>query len=190
MREMKDIVLMRDPEGFLKPDQVRLLLKVCENDTELILVSLLWRTGARISEILQLKKKSINLEQQTITIPTLKRKKPLTRTITIEPSLFDKLRSYVENMDDESFLFTFDRFKAYRIVQKLGKRAGIVMVGKKLLHPHNFRHSFSIHAVKSGVPVPILKNLLGHASIHTTGFYLQFSDEESRDYLKKMWKKG
>jgi integrase/recombinase XerD len=54
------------------------------------------------------------------------------------------------------------------------KRYGRV-IGRPSIHPHTFRHSFAINSVRHGVDIRRLQQVVGHMSINTTAFYLQFN---------------
>lgn len=56
-------------------------------------------------------------------------------------------------------------------------------VGRKY---HLFRHDFAVRAAKAGVPIPELKNWLGHSSITTTMIYAQYSPEKYSEYIERI----
>ncbi len=64
----------------------------------------------------------------------------------------------------------------YRIIKGLGQAAGIA----KAIHPHMFRHTFAVNALRSkeeggaGIDIYALQNLMGHSSLETTAKYLHF----------------
>ena len=53
--------------------------------------------------------------------------------------------------------------------------------------PKGLRHAFGMHAVLSGVPLPELQKLMGHASLETTATYLNAMGEEKRELVSRMW---
>lgn len=179
---------MRDTEGYLKPEEVGLILKACADPQERLLITLLWRTGGRVSEVLALRKRNIDFKEKSVTMPTLKRPTPQVRTIPLDSETFTILVNHSRQLSDDAKILEINRFKAWRLIQKAGKRVGIESVGKKLLHPHTFRHSFAIHGVKEGVPLSVMQQLLGHSTVQTTIFYQKFSSSDVIEYVKKMWK--
>jgi len=64
----------------------------------------------------------------------------------------------------------------YRMIKGLGQAAGIA----KAIHPHMFRHTFAVNALRSmedggaGIDIYALQNLMGHSSLETTAKYLHF----------------
>ena len=67
-----------------------------------------------------------------------------------------------------------------------GKDAGIEYVGDKRIHPHHFRHSYSIYMVDR-ISIRKLQELLGHSDINTTAHYLQYSEKDIGDDVEKAW---
>jgi molybdate transport system regulatory protein len=57
-------------------------------------------------------------------------------------------------------------------------------IDKKLAHPHTLRHTRAIELLKAQVPVTIVQQILGHASLSTTAMYLRYSASETRRILK------
>jgi len=54
--------------------------------------------------------------------------------------------------------------------------------------PKGLRHSFGIHAIRSGVPLNLVQRWLGHASMTTTAIYLQAIGDEEREIAARMWR--
>lgn len=53
--------------------------------------------------------------------------------------------------------------------------------------PKGLRHSFGIHAIRSGVPLNLVQRWLGHASMTTTAVYLDVLGEEEREIAARLW---
>jgi integrase/recombinase XerD len=53
--------------------------------------------------------------------------------------------------------------------------------------PKGLRHSFGIHAIRSGVPLNLVQRWLGHASMTTTAIYRDALGEEEREIAARMW---
>ena len=49
--------------------------------------------------------------------------------------------------------------------------------------PHSFRHSIAVHMLEAGIPLPVIKNFLGHSSIETTLIYATVSEDLVNKYL-------
>lgn len=82
----------------------------------------------------------------------------------------------------ETFKKPISRQYVFKIVQNWGKKYGIDKVGKKHLHPHHFRHSWSVYVakkIKDPISLRKLQNYLEHSDISITQQYLLISGSES-----------
>ena len=210
--------IMKDPTGYMTPEQVNLVIKKTKNLKHKVLILLLYRSGRRISEVLELKVKDVLFDLESINFPILKKnhrkdkrlkKQEAPRRIKpMDPETMETLRQYISVFDKNKndWLFSFDhsvnpedkptrltRFGAYYIVRNSFEKVGITQIGNKKPHPHHLRHSFAIeYAQHSETPFDLvqLKKHLEHSSIEMTMSYLQFhSDKKFRDTLGKMFKK-
>lgn len=183
--------IMGDPEGKLEPVEVEMMISATTDDKEKLLLLVLWGTGSRVSEALRLKKANFDFKDSSIRVPTLKRRrKGQFRTIPIDPNIMLYIKAQLEPLKRNELVFKYNRQKAWRIVKKCADRAGIGKRGKKSPHPHMFRHSYGVRATKAGVPLKVTSEILGHASLQTTSFYQRFTTRESKEFVKKMWKKS
>jgi integrase/recombinase XerD len=79
-------------------------------------------------------------------------------------------------------VFPFSRQRGWQLVQRIGRRAGIIG-----LHPHSLRHLLATTWVAKGLDVKKLQVLLGHASIATTMEYVDSNFEQLRSEYDKLW---
>jgi len=118
-------------------------------------------TGARRGEIQRIAWEDIDLEAETLTIPTSKNKEP--RRMPLTPrliALFARLRPE----QPAGLVLRFDNVK--RALTTAGRRLGIGHI-----HFHQFRHSYATHLLDAGVPLERVQYLLGHSSIEITQRY-------------------
>lgn len=103
-----------------------------------------------------------------------------------------------ENGITEGVIFRTNRgnpISNSQLSRELKKIAGAARVNKKKIHPHNFRHLFSVHYLEAGGDVMELKNILGHQSLDTTSIYTRMTARqlgakmEANSILKKVQKK-
>jgi site-specific recombinase XerD len=88
--------------------------------------------------------------------------------------------------DSTARLFPFSRQRAFDIIRDAGKRAGLVARGGREISPHILRHSFAMNCLTQGVPITVLKDLLGHASITSTMVYLVTDPALAREFVSKV----
>ncbi len=144
-------------------------------------------TGCRISEALALTAGSIERDGGFIAIRSLKKRARAVvfREIPVPGELFVALRE-VHALDDRNAkLWRLSRCRAWQLVKGIMLQAGIA----KGLHatPKGLRHSFGLHAIRSGVPLNLVQRWLGHASMNTTAIYLQAIGDEEREIAARMW---
>ncbi len=144
-------------------------IKTSTRDCLLLLLAL--KTGARATEILNIKKTDLNTHEKSILIYGIKNSN--NREIPIQPKLFTVLLQYVNTVQgDFVFPISYERFVQiwhnFRPVQK------------KL---HSLRHTMGITLYERTKNIHLVKTALGHKSIQNTMCYLDFV--ESRQQLRK-----
>jgi integrase len=134
-----------------------------------------WYTGCRLNEIVTIKYKNIDLSNRTIIIgdESFKSKNGKSRTIPISNELYVNVFERINIEDKESYVFTkqngfpFNRDYVSRSFLHARRNAGL----SEDIHFHTLRHSFASHLALKGVPITVIKELLGHSSIAVTQIY-------------------
>ena len=149
-----------------------------------LLFLLLRYSGARLSEAIQVDdSKDIDWRSATIRIPTLKRRRPLWRTVFVPEAFLAELGRFLAEWPQERGRVFRQHVRPFqRVFHELSRKAGI---DPKLCHVHVLRHTRAIEMIKSGVPLTLVQQLLGHASLTTTAVYLQIFQSEARQILKE-----
>jgi len=151
-------------------------------DQERLLCRFLYFTGTRVTEAISLIPEEIDLEAKEAIIRTLKKRgKNERRRIPLPDALLSKLEA---RLSEDQKIFALSRSQAWRITKATMTKAGIsgIHANCKAL-----RHTFAVRAVMSGVPLTLIKNLMGHSRIETTSIYLDVRDEEQRELVSKTW---
>ena len=144
-------------------------------------------TGARISEVINVKYEDIDFRNVEIRLITLKRhnpkKKGAYRIIPVPASLTGEIASYIAqypHMKDKAF--KVDRSNFNKVFKELCIESNIP---QELAHPHILRHTRAIELLRAGVPVTIVQDLLGHSALTTTAVYLKMSGQEARWIMRE-----
>lgn len=159
-------------------------------------------TGCRISEALELTPRRIDLDDKVIAVRSLKKRtdpatgKPriVYRSVPVPSALADCLnmvygireiqrRAKVSEIDAR--LWGFTRAHALQLVKQLMHQAGITDGAHKTAK--GLRHAYGIHAISSGVPLNVLQELMGHATMETTAIYATPFGKDRRAIVERMW---
>lgn len=178
--------------NFLKLDELNLIFEAIpkdnkiENLRDLTILMVLFSTGLRVSELINLKRKDIDLKRGEFMVRG-KGDKP--RVVFLSEEANKLLDIYFAKRTDNSEA-TFIAHKGHskhtaltprsiqRIVEKYTKKAGIV----KKVTPHIIRHSFATDLLINGADIRSVQAMLGHSSITTTQIYTHITDK----HLKKV----
>ncbi len=148
-------------------------------------------TGCRISEALALRVRDIDLENHILRIKTLKRRKESWREVPVPEHFVRELQlthslkyRQLVNRNQNRRIWDFSRSTASRHIAKLMHDANIQ--GPQA-SSKGLRHAFGIAAVESGVPLPIIASVLGHAHITTTAIYTTAVGIEAKTFISRTW---
>jgi integrase/recombinase XerD len=163
----------------LSRTEIKNLLEKTENIKHRLIIELLYSTGLRLSECINLKYSDLDLNDG---IGWVRLGKGSKDRIFIISEIFKKdLQDYKEKngSDGKGYIFLVNGKKmTYRGIQHAIKvsaeRAGI----EKPVHVHTLRHSFATHLLENGVDIRKIQKLLGHSNLQTTQIYTQVSSEE------------
>ncbi len=176
----------RIPKG-VSDDDFQKLLKAARHTRDKTLLLLLWETGARADEIVNLRWGEVNLEKRSAWVTGKGRKD---RPVFFGEDGAAALREYRETVPhqaDDAVFWTLDGaspltyWGMYLAIKRIGKRAGV-----EHCNPHRFRHGFGRRLSKNGCPTLVLQDLMGHASSETTRIYT-FLDEEDLSKLHERY---
>lgn len=148
----------------------------------LTLLTLLYDTAARASEIIDLKIEDIHLEEKYIILTGKGNKQ---RIVSMMEQTKKLLINYIkENYIESGYLFNingnkFSHDTLSKIINKYTKNID------KQISPHTFRHTRAVHLLDKGVNVIYIQELLGHTSINTTMEYAKVIEKSKFDAIKK-----
>lgn len=187
-------------------------LSLSEHDVELLLnapevtstlgfrdktmLEMLYATGLRVSELVNLKFEQISFRQGVVRIIGKGNKE---RLVPVGEEALEWLENYMgktrktilgERQCD--FLFVTNRGGAmtrqafWHIIKRHAKKAGI----NKDLSPHTLRHAFATHLLNHGADLRVVQLLLGHSDLSTTQIYTHIANERLKDLHSKYHPRG
>ena len=170
---------------YLTNDEIEELLKVTDKDTlydirDNLIIELLYSTGIRVGELVNIKVKDINMFDESIKVFGKGSKE---RIVYFGKPCKEKIKKYlnIRNSNNE-----------YLLINKRGSKLSDRGVRKifediiRLNHldisfsPHTLRHTYATHMLNDGADVRTVQELLGHSSVETTGIYTHVSNEHLR----------
>ena len=142
-------------------------------------------TGARVSELIQLKVEHVNLGYYDIYAKGGK-----VRRLYIPKKLRDETLIWLEEKGiDSGFLFLNrfgNRITTRGISQQLKNIAVKFGINPKVVYPHSFRHRFAKNFLEKFNDIALLADLMGHESIETTRIYLRRTASEQQEIVDKI----
>ncbi|EKE19843.1 MAG: putative integrase [uncultured bacterium] len=160
----------------LSRDEIEKIIDSISNAKHKLMISLAYAGGLRVSEVIDLKVKDLNLAELTIHIKGAKCNKD--RITVLPEKLIADINNLISNRDLFDFVFASERGgklttrTAQIIFEKALTKTGI----KKEATFHSLRHSFATHLLENGVDVRYVQELLGHANIRTTQIYTKVTN--------------
>lgn len=168
--------------------------KTPEGQRDQALLALLYNSGARIQEALDLRPKDLHLKSPAHVTLMGKGRKERIAPIWSETAelLAALLRRTPRPADDPLFTNRYRepltasgfRFRLRQYVHAATKQAP--SLSAKRVTPHLFRHTTAVHLVAAGVDITVIRSWLGHASLDTTNHYAQANLETKRKALEQV----
>jgi integrase/recombinase XerD len=182
-----DFIKIRHPKRtrkipiVLSREEIQQVLSKIKNHKHLIMVSLAYAAGLRVSEVVSLKIQDVDTENLTLTVRQGKRKKD--RLTVLSSSIASDLEKLMAGKEIDDLMFESERggklttATAQRVFKVALKKANV----KKPATFHSLRHSFATHLLENGVDVRYVQELLGHANIRTTQIYTKVTNPKLKN---------
>ena len=149
-----------------------------------MIIDILYSTGLRRAELINLKKSDIYFDDQVIKVLGKRNKE---RLVPMLPGLVKKLKLYTKNNKEDSFLLQskngnkISPSTIYRVVNKYLRSIST----KTKISPHVLRHTFATHILNNGADINSIKEILGHKSLASTQIYTKIKIPTIvNDYMK------
>jgi integrase/recombinase XerC len=187
--------------SYVEQDQMDTLLQSTEfpdsfeGRTDYLAISLLYQTGIRVSELVNLKISQIDRSAKQLKVLGKGNKE---RIIPLNPEMLKRIEDYTT---ERKILFANNTTvnllvnakglptNARKLYDVVKKYLSLITTSEKK-SPHVLRHSFATHLTGNGAELNAVKELLGHSSLAATQVYTHNSIERLRDIHKKAHPKG
>ena len=176
----------------LSEDEVDALLNAPNTDEPLghrdrAMLELLYATGVRVSELINLRQSQVNFNQGVIRIVGKGNRE---RLIPLGEESLRWLREFIDGPRMEillerqtDYLFPtrrgdrMTRQAFWHIIKRYSDKAGV----RKKMSPHSLRHAFATHLLNRGADLRVVQMLLGHSDLSTTQIYTHVARERLKD---------
>jgi len=167
---------------ILSKEEVSKMISVTSNLKHKTIMALLYSSGIRRDELLNLRPSDIDSNRMLIRVHNGKGNK--TRETLLAHNTLDLLREYYRKYLPIKFLFEsykpglpYSATSVLKVVRKAANLAGI----SKPVCIHSFRHAFATHLLEQGANLKVIQRLLGHTSMRTTSVYLHLARTDYKD---------
>ena len=151
-------------------------------DKRMFCLTLFW-TGCRISEALTLTPYQVAWREQMIVLRTLKQRgRVVHRHVPVPKVYLNQLCMEVDKVDE--LFWPWTRKQGWQVVKNVMHKAGITGPAATA---RGLRHSFGVHAVRSGVPLNKIQKWMGHSDISVTAIYTDVVGVEEIELAALMW---
>lgn len=192
---------------YLQEDQLKLLFQMPSTKTkkgrrDLFLMILMYETGARIQEILDLRLSNIIWNKKTNIQVRIKGKGKKERVVPLLGKTVEHLEAYLKEfhdgrtaVNDDYLFFTIHQKRKTQMQQgtvdsflKIYSQAAHAKdpLFPESIHAHMLRHSIAMAMYKKGIPISYIRDFLGHSSVETTSVYAYADDATICDALEKV----
>ncbi len=185
---------------YLKESETQFLLEELQFEegfkgfTDRLICELLYATGMRRNELVQLKENDIEWGLNQVRILGKGNKE---RLVPVSPVLLDTLRDYLaekhklEKYDDNYLLNTDTGTPLYAVYvyRTVTKYLGAITTMKKK-SPHVLRHTFATHLLNNGANIQAIKDLLGHSSLAATQIYTHNNIDKLKEIHRQNHPRG
>ena len=160
------------------------LKEACNCDRDKALISLLFSTGCRISEVCQLDRDSVDFDNMEILVLGKGNKE---RTVFIDDITAMLLKRYMDSRNDELEPLFIGKGKERllpggirQMLNRLEERSGVPNV-----HPHRFRRTLATNLIDHGMPIQEVAAILGHEKLDTTMKYVYLNKSNVKSSYRK-----
>ncbi|TRX15996.1 site-specific tyrosine recombinase/integron integrase [Flavobacterium franklandianum] len=169
--------------NVLSKEETFRLIDLTTNLKHKTLLALIYSSGLRISEAINMKITDIDRQRMLIHVKNAKGKKD--RYTLLSTKVLELLKEYYAIYKPKTFLFEgqygeqYSSRSAQSVLQQSAKKAGIT----KQISLHTLRHSFATHLLENGTDLRYIQDLLGHSSPKTTMIYTHVSSTSLKNII-------
>ena len=172
MRRIHKIKTKTKVKETISDEDIERLRDHCEEIRDLAIIDLLYSTGIRVGELVNLDINDINFEERECIVYGKGEKE---RRVYFDAKAKLHLQEYIASRTDSNPALFVTLDSPYDRLKISGVEIRLRSLGRKLnltkIHPHKFRRTMATRAIDKGMPIEQVQKLLGHSQIDTTMQY-------------------
>ena len=172
MRRIHKIKTKQPVKEIISDEAIELLRDHCQCPRDLAMIDLLYSTGIRVGELVNLNISDIDFEARECIVFGKGDKE---RKVYFDAKAKLHLLNYLHKRDDDNPALFVTLDAPHERLKISGVEVRIRTLGRKLnmgkIHPHKFRRTMATRAIDKGMPIEQVQKLLGHSQIDTTMQY-------------------
>ena len=172
MRRIHKIKTETKIKETISDEDIEKLRDHCKENRDIAIIDLLYSTGIRVGELVNLDIKDINFEERECIVYGKGEKE---RRVYFDAKTKLHLQNYIDSRKDDNPALFVTLDAPHNRLKISGVEIRLRMLGRKLnmvkIHPHKFRRTMATRAIDKGMPIEQVQKLLGHSQIDTTMHY-------------------
>ena len=197
---MEDIGAPRQPSRlpvYLSEAEISKMFESIERGAEggerdFMMLELMYATGVRVSELISIRLRDIDLEGGVMRVLGKGDKE---RLVPLHDEVIQVLKRYIHEVRVHQHIDP--QYSDHLLLNRYGRNLSRQSVFKRLKHiaaqsgiqktigPHTIRHTFATHLVQNGADIRVVQSLLGHESITSTEIYTHLESRQLEETLKR-----
>lgn len=201
LAQIRQLQVLETPKEVLSNEQILLIINEASNlykgRRDMIMLLFLYDTAIRVSELVELTKDKLDLSKDAPHVLILGKGKKF-RRVNLNSELAELMRSYIaefhkDTAADAPLFYSLKKGcpgaltarTVQHVLEKCGNSARLIdPTIPKRVHPHMLRRSKATSMLKKGTPLALISQLLGHASMDTTGKYAKHSSDDLKEAVE------
>ena len=173
IRRIHKIKTLKQVKEPFTDEEIEKMREECKNIRDLTIIEMLYSTGIRVGELINLNIKDVNFAERSCIVLGKGNKQ---REVYFDVKTKLHIQDYLKTRDDDNPALFVSRNKPHQRLTSATIEFFIRELGRSLniekAHPHRLRRSFASLAIDKGMPIEQVQRLLGHIKIETTMQYV------------------
>lgn len=186
VKRIKKIKAGMTVKEIISDEKIEIIRDACTKSRDLAIVDMLYSTGIRVGELVNLDISDINFHERECVVYGKGDKE---RRVYFDAKTKLHLKKYISERNDSSQALFVTLNKPFNRLQISGVEIRIRKLGRSLgyenIHPHKFRRTMATRAIDKGMPIEQVQQLLGHQQIDTTMKYAIVNQNNVKNSHKK-----